>query len=87
MGDKVIECPWEEIDKFHSFQEYEKFKDWISEQVALKNADEVPVRERYSGTMMREELWFKHLSSDQIWRLVGPDPPFYGVFEPITKID
>ncbi len=85
MGNKMTNCPWETIDEFQNPEEYEQFKLWIREQISTGNADEVVVEERYSGTMMREERWFKHRASNKIWRLVEPDPPFYGIFEPIPE--
>ena len=80
-------CPWEEIDKFRSPWEFEDFQHWIAEQVSLGNAVCVTVQNRYSDGMLRNEWWFQHQRSGEIWRLVEPDPPFYGIFEPIDKID
>ncbi len=84
MGNKMTNSEWKKIDEFQSFEEYEQFKKWIMGQVSLNKAYKEEVQERYSGAMMREELWFKHPASGAIWRLVEPDPPFYGVFEPVT---
>jgi hypothetical protein len=48
--------------------------------VANGTLAEVPVEDRYSGSFMFNEHWFR-APSGAIWRLVAPDPPFRGVFE------
>lgn len=81
----MTKCPWKEISEFQSPAEFADFKNWIDEQVFLNNAVRVDVKERYSGATMRGEWWFQHRVSGEVWRLVEPDPPFYGLFEPVAK--
>lgn len=70
---------WEEIHGFDSPGEYRRFLTWISEALAEGVLTEVPVLDRYSGFEMLDERWFT-APSGQVWRLVGPEPPFRGVF-------
>ena len=79
-----MKCPWEKIDDFRSFSEFNRFFAWINEQVSANAAREIPVRSQYAGATSLKEAWFLHIESGDIWRLVWPDPPFTGVFEPIA---
>lgn len=74
---------WEVIDGFAGWAEFEKFADWIRGQAAAGEAIEVPVERRYSGSSLIEQKWSRHVQSGRVWRLVRPDPPFKGVFEPV----
>ena len=76
-------CPWDEIDAFQGLNEFQRFERWMAEQVTSNVAEEVPVNQRYAGATTFHERWFKHKSSGMVWRLVNPDPPFAGTFEPI----
>jgi hypothetical protein len=78
-------CPWEEILGFRNFSEVDDFKNWMREQIELGKAQEIQVNQWYLGDPPPVERWFKHLASGEIWRLVEPDPPFYGIFVPVPK--
>lgn len=78
---------WEVIGGFAGWAEFEKFADWIRGQMAAGAAIEVPVERLYSGSSLIEQKWFRHAQSGKVWRLVQPDPPFQGVFEPIPDKD
>jgi len=75
-------CPWETIRDFRSYWEFERFVVWIEEHVSAGTAEELPVRKPYIGAMFREK-WYRHGASQTTWRLVWPDAPFRGVFEPV----
>jgi hypothetical protein len=75
-------CPWETIRDFQSCSEFERFVVWIEEHVSAGTAEELPVRKPYIGAMFREK-WYRHGASQTTWRLVWPDEPFKGVFEPV----
>ncbi len=75
------ECPWEKIDDFQSYTEFDEFVKWMNDQIISGLAEEVPVKNPYSGSSLFQEKWFRHLNSNQIWRLVWPDAPFTGIFE------
>lgn len=79
------DCEWDEIQGFTGWFEFEKFTAWMDEKVKSGVAVEVEVKNRYSGSFMRDEKWFRHVRSGQVWRLVWPDPPAAGVFEPVEN--
>jgi hypothetical protein len=76
-------CPWEQIKGFQRQSEFDRFVDWIDDQIKSGTADEVQVLRPYIGATTFREKWFRHTASEQIWRLVWPDAPFPGVFEPV----
>ena len=86
MGNQVTDkgCGWDAIDEFGSLAEYRRFHEWIKGQVTSGLAASVPVTKPYSGSVLWDEHWFKCLRDDQTWRLVGPDPPFRGIFKVVT---
>lgn len=79
-------CPWEKIDAFQRLSEFQRFECWIAEQLASGTAEEIPVKHRYAGATTFNERWFKHKPSGTVWRLVNPDPPFAGTFEPVEDL-
>jgi hypothetical protein len=76
-------CDWEEASHFNSYAHYERVLSFINEQVATGVAKPVKVRKPYSGLETLNEHWYQCLASKQTWRLVAPDPPFKGIFEPV----
>jgi hypothetical protein len=76
------DCDWKVIDGFRSDDEYERFRFGILEQVKSGLAKEERVKNRYSGIDW-DEHWYRCSTSKQTWRLVAPDPPFNGIFEPV----
>ena len=82
MDNTMNKCPWAEISSFHSLIEFQDCERWVTEQIQSGVAEEIEVEEPFSGISF-EERWFKYLPSGEIWRLVEPDPPFCGLFEPV----
>jgi hypothetical protein len=82
MDHSMNNCPWESIDSFRSPGEFRRFLVWMAQQTDQGDAVEVPVISKY-GNAGWDEKWFKHIPSGQVWRLVWPDQPFYGVFLPV----
>ena len=76
-------CPWEKISDFRSYSEFERFVEWMDEQVRSAVAVEVPVERPYIGATTFREKWFRHIATGSTWRLVWPDAPFTGVFETV----
>lgn len=76
-------CPWEKIDNFRSPSEFKRFTQWLDERIRDGEAKEVSVQSPYAGATSLQEKWVVHVESGDIWRLVWPDPPFVGVFEPV----
>jgi hypothetical protein len=75
---------WEEILGFASSSEYNSFKRYIEEQVSRGIARERPVDLRYGKGMICGGRWFQDVETGAVWRLVAPDPPFQGLWEPIV---
>jgi hypothetical protein len=81
-------CPWEEVDGFTSLVEFRSFERWMLGQVSGGLARQVPVASPYTldggrETIILVEVWYLHLQSREMWRLVWPEPPFDGIFKKI----
>lgn len=76
-------CVWEEIRGFASPGEYERFVRYIEGQVAAGQAEEIAVDPNYGRGEIYGGRWFRDLDSSQVWRLVPPDFPFTGLWEPV----
>lgn len=84
MDSQMNACPWERMDDFRTRGEFDRFVAWAGAQVTSGDAVEIPVASPYIGASSFTEKWFKHVPSGGVWRLVWPDGPFTGVFEPVT---
>ena len=82
-------CPWEEIDRFQSLVEFRSFERWIAGQVSAGMARQVPVGHPYlveTGTAVIE-VWYLHIMSREVWRLVWPEPPLDGLFVRVGHVN
>lgn len=82
----MTKCPWEIINDFRSLLEFNRFVQWMNEQVNANVAREIAVRSPYASSTSLNEKWFFHIDSGEAWRLIWPDPPFTGIFEPVRLI-
>jgi hypothetical protein len=75
-------CPWEEIDRFQNLVEFRSFERWMTGQVSSGMAKQVPVADPYAAQTHIEivEVWYMHVMSHEVWRLVWPEPPHDGLF-------
>jgi hypothetical protein len=76
-------CNWEAIDRFNSLAHYEEFLRWITGQIAEGRAQAVPMDPAKAWGTAWDEHWYECLASNDVWRLVGPDPPFRGIFKKV----
>ena len=76
-------CPWDRVDGFNGWSEFERFEAWMQGQIDEGLAEERPVLKVYNQVCNFKEKWFVHKPSLQVWRLVLPDPPFTGLFEKV----
>jgi hypothetical protein len=74
---------WEEIDGFQSPGEFNSFVQYIENQVNSGLADEVDLDPDYGKDEIYGGRWFRNRETEEIWRLVPPDFPFTGLWEPI----
>jgi hypothetical protein len=79
----AIDCGWSPVERFTSFEDYERLRGAISQQLALGAAEERRVRKPYSGLETLDERWYKCRATGETWRLIAPDPPFPGIFEKV----
>ena len=75
--------PWDEIHGFASPSEYARFVLYLEGQVASGAATEVPADQEYGRGEIYGGRWFQDAESREVWRLIPPDPPFRGLWEPV----
>lgn len=76
---------WEEIHGFASPGEYDRFVRYIENQVKSGEVEELPSNSIYQKGQIYGGRWFRDIESGHIWRLVKPDFPFKGLWEPIVS--
>jgi hypothetical protein len=74
---------WEEIRGFATGGEYDRFVQYLEGQVANGTARELPASALYGKGMIYGGRWFQDAETNAIWRLVAPDAPFRGLWEPV----
>ena len=79
-------CDWEEIRGFASPGEYQRFVGYIEELVSSGQAREIPVDLAYSSNQVYGGRWFANTNTGEIWRLVEPDFPRKGLWEPVAVV-
>jgi len=70
---------WDEIHEFASLGEFNRFLRWIADAVEEGVLIEVAVLDRYDGSTIFDERWYRS-AVGEVWRVVAPDFPFKGVF-------
>jgi len=75
---------WEEIHGFMSPGEYKRFVQYVEGQMVSGMARELPADPQYGKGMIYGGRWFQDVETGAIWRLVAPDPPFRGLWEPVV---
>ena len=78
---------WQEIGEFASPGEFERFSLFMEGQVAAGVAKIQPADPTYRKGEITGGRWFENLETGLIWRLIEPDFPFRGVFEPVNRND
>lgn len=76
-------CIWEEIHGFQSLGEYQKYVLYIEGQVQTGYAIEITPLSDYHKDFVFGGRWFEDIDSGQKWRLVPPDFPFRGLWDPV----
>jgi hypothetical protein len=76
---------WEEIHGFTSPREYDRFVQYVEGQVLRGIATELPADPQYRKGMLYGGRWFQDVETGAIWRLIAPDPPFRGTWEPVVS--
>jgi len=79
-------CNWEEIHGFYSPSEYKIFCLWLMGQVETGQVEEVEVSVFSADVPYGvSERWFACKQSGEVWRLIAPEAPFRGAWEPRSK--
>lgn len=78
-------CVWEEIHGFSSLSEYKRFVNYIENQIENGLVLEIETDSEYERGEIYGGRWFKDNEGNDIWRLVEPDFPFKGLWEPVKK--
>lgn len=77
-------CNWEAIHGFESPGEYKRFCLWLSTQLDTGLVESVPVLAPSTDLIFGlEEQWYRCKASGDTWRLVAPQSPFRGAWEPL----
>lgn len=67
----------QEINDFFSFNEFERFQEYLGNLVKSGELVEVQVDKPFAGFT---EQWYKCEACSRVWRLVYPDFPFKGIW-------
>ena len=81
----MVNNSWEEIHGFSSLSEYKKFVQYIEKQINDGYVLEKSPDMKYGYGEIYGGRWFENINSGDVWRLVPPDFPFRGVWEPIKS--
>ena len=76
---------WEEIRGFASPGEFERFVDFLGRQLVGGLAEEIEPDPDYGPGEIYGGRWIRDLESGEVWRLVPPDAPFRGLWEPVRR--
>jgi hypothetical protein len=76
---------WNELDFFYSLREYQRFQDWIQEEINAGRARAIRIPWGAGWGNAWDERWYQCTACRQRWRLVGPDPPFRGIFKKVKR--
>jgi hypothetical protein len=77
--------PWTPIHGFQSYRHYEEFVRELESVVQQGSADEIPPDSEYHFGMIYGGRWFRDRRSGAGWRLIEPEAPFRGIWEPVHR--
>lgn len=76
---------FEEIHGFSSPLEYGRFVDYLRKQCEPHIIEEISADPKYGRGEIYGGRWFKELDTGHTWRLIEPDPHFYGLWEQVKN--
>ncbi len=74
-----------EINGFKSLGEYNNFLQHIEAYIDSGDVKEIITDPEYENGMLYGGRWFHIIETDEIWRLIEPDNPFKGIWEPVKR--
>jgi hypothetical protein len=78
-----------ELHAIHGFTspgEYDRFVEFIARQLQIGTLVEVPADANYGAGQIWGGRWFRVAHNGQVWRLVSPDFPLQGLWEPVRGL-
>ncbi len=75
----------EEIEEFRTPGEFERFKAFLNDGVTRGDLIKVTPDQSYHEGEIYGGEWFELCQDKSVWRLISPDPPFYGLFERVKN--
>jgi hypothetical protein len=75
----------EEIHGFDTLGEFEKFQNYLQQQVVEGSLSRVNTDKNYEKGLIYGGDWFECKVCKEIWRLVAPDFPFRGLWEKVDR--
>jgi hypothetical protein len=75
---------WEEIHAFISLSEFQRFMKYLEDQVDAGIVEEIEPDPDYGRGEIYGGRWFRDRKTGEVWRLVPPDIPFKGLWEPVS---
>ncbi len=74
---------WFEIHGFSTLDEYQRFLRYLADQIEAGLVSEVEADPSYVRGCICGGRWFVYHETGEKWRLVEPDIPFTGLWEPV----
>lgn len=84
-SNNMMNTAWEEIHGFASMGEYYRFVEFIEKQIDSGDVVKIEAVPDYGAGEIYGGRWFKNQDTNEIWRLVSPDMPFKGLWEPVIE--
>ena len=81
----MTEIILEQIHGFTGRTEYDRFVQFIESHVEAGNLIEVVIDKDYGRGQIYGGRWFRDSVKSAVWRLVPPDFPFRGLWEPVER--
>ncbi|UBB26614.1 hypothetical protein LAG73_05915 [Pseudoxanthomonas japonensis] len=78
---------WHSIRDFNSMSEYRRFLSYLDGCMKDGFAEEISCDPNYGSGEVFGGRWFKEVATGKTWRLIEPDFPFRGLWEPIEEMD
>ena len=74
-----------EIHGFESPGEYDRFVAYVQDSLTSGDLEEITPDPDYGPGLIYGGRWFRDKHTGNIWRLVPPDFPFRGLWEPVKS--
>jgi hypothetical protein len=76
----------EPIHGFNSPGEFNRFSTMIDDEVRSGAMMEIEPDPNYQRGQLYGGRWFRVKKTGEVWRLIAPDYPFLGLWEPVLEL-